>query len=70
MRAGLIEIVGLFLVVVGCAGLVGAASLVSTPLAVATAAAFILLGGIIAVYVAAQLAQADKAGRVKAGPGA
>lgn len=65
MRAGLIEIIGLFLIVVGCAGLVGAASLVSVALAVAVAAAFILLGGIIAVYVAAQLAQAEKTTKAK-----
>jgi len=55
MNAGLLEIVGLFLVVVGCGFVVGAAALVSVPLAVLAAGVFVVLGGIVAVYVAAQL---------------
>lgn len=55
MNAGLLEIVGLFLVVVGCGFVVGAAALISLPLAVLAAGVFVILGGIVAVYVAAQL---------------
>lgn len=55
MRAGVIEIVGLFLVVAGCCALVGAASLVSTALAVAVAGGFLVLAGILAVFVASRL---------------
>lgn len=60
MNAGILEIVGLFLAVVGCAALVAAAALVSTALAVAVAGAFTVLGGVIAVYVALQLERATK----------
>ncbi len=52
MKTGITEIVGLFLIVVGAAGLVAAAALVSVPLAVAVASALVILGGVIAVYVA------------------
>lgn len=68
MRAGIIEIVGLFLVIVGMCGVVGAASMVSIPLAVVAASAFILLGGIIAVFVAVQLEKADAAAKKPATP--
>jgi hypothetical protein len=63
MRAGIIEIVGLFLIVAGACGMVGAASIVSVALAVLVASAFTLLGGIIAVYVSAQLAKVDAAAK-------
>lgn len=55
MNAGIIEIIGLFLVMVGAGTIVAAASLVSTALAVLTAGAFAVLAGLIAVYVALQL---------------
>lgn len=55
MRAGVIEIVGLFVIIAGCCTLVGAAALVSTALAVAVAGAFLLLAGVLAVYVANRL---------------
>lgn len=55
MKFGIVEIVGLFLIVCGCGLVVGAASLVSTALAVLAAGAFTILGGVLAVYVAAQL---------------
>lgn len=58
MHVGIIEIVGLFLVVIGCGTIVGAAALVSTALAVLTAGAFIVLAGVIAVYVALTLERA------------
>lgn len=49
------EIVGLFLLVVGAGMVVGAASLVSVALAWLAAGAFLLLAGILTVYVAARL---------------
>lgn len=55
MHAGIVEIVGLFLVVTGCGVIVGAAALVSVALAVLAAGAFLVLAGVIAVYVAARL---------------
>lgn len=68
MRAGIIEIVGLFLIVAGAGGVIGAAAMVSVPLAVLVSGAFILLGGIVAVYVAAQLDKADAAAKKPATP--
>lgn len=53
MNPGIAEIVGLFLLVVGCGTVVAAASLVSTPLAVLAAGLFLILGGVLATYVAA-----------------
>lgn len=61
MQHGLVEIVGLFLVVVGCGAIVGAAALISTALAVLAAGAFLVLGGVVVVYVAATLDRATKA---------
>jgi hypothetical protein len=60
MQTGIAEIVGLFLVTAGCCGFVAAAALVSVALAVAVAAAFLLLAGILLVYVAAQMDRARK----------
>ncbi len=57
MQAGIVEIVGLFLVIVGAAGVVGAASLVSTALAVVVCAALFILAGVLLVYVAQSLAR-------------
>ena len=59
MRFGILELVGLFLVVVGSGVVVGAAALVSTALAVLTAGVFTILGGILAVYVAVTLERAE-----------
>lgn len=55
MKTGLLEIVGLFLIVVGCGSVVGAAALVSVALAVLATGVFVVLAGIVAVYVASQL---------------
>lgn len=55
MKTGILEIVGLFLIVAGACALVGAAALVSVALAVTVAGLFVLLGGTIAVYVASEL---------------
>lgn len=52
MRNGIIEIVGIFLVVIGCGTIVGAASLVSTALAVLAAGVFVLFGGILTICLA------------------
>jgi hypothetical protein len=65
MQTGIAEILGLFLVVAGCCGFVGAAALVSVALAVAVAASFMLLGGILLVYVAAQIDRARRAAAPK-----
>lgn len=52
MRNGIIEIVGLFLVVVGCGAITAAAAMVSVALGVLAAGAFTVLAGALAVYVA------------------
>lgn len=65
MHFGLIEIAGVFLVVVGCGTIVGAAALVSTALAVLAAGVFLVLFGIVAVYVAATLEQAQKPAKAR-----
>lgn len=59
MQHGIAEIVGLFLIVIGCGVIVGAASLVSVALAVLAAGVFLILGGVIAVYVANRLSAAS-----------
>jgi membrane protein implicated in regulation of membrane protease activity len=61
VNAGIAEIVGLFLVIVGCGTIVAAASLVSTALAVLAAGLFLVLGGALAVYAAAVLERQAKA---------
>ena len=58
MRFGILELVGLFLVVIGAGTVVGAASLVSVALAVLVAGVFLLFGGALVVYVAATLERA------------
>jgi hypothetical protein len=60
VTAGVVEIVGLFLVIVGCGTIVAAAAMVSTALAVLTAGGFIVLAGVLAVFVALQLERAPK----------
>lgn len=67
MHAGIAEILGLFLVTVGCGTIVAAASLVSTALAVLTAGLFIVLAGVLVIYVALQL---DRAAKPPVRPGA
>lgn len=57
MNAGIAEILGLFLVVIGCGTIVAAASLISTALAVLAAGCFLVLGGVLVVYVAAVMAR-------------
>lgn len=61
MHTAIAEIVAVFLIIAGCAGFVAAAALVSTALAVAVAAAFLLLGGVLLAYIAATLDRARKA---------
>lgn len=61
MNAGIAEILGLFLVIVGCGTIVAAASLVATALAVLAAGLFLVLGGVLAVYVAAVVDRNAKA---------
>lgn len=61
MRAQIAEIVGVALIVAAMCGLVGAASMVSTALAVAVASGFLLLAGVLTVYVAAAYDRAEKA---------
>jgi membrane protein implicated in regulation of membrane protease activity len=58
MQTGIAEIVGIFLLVVGCGAVVGAAALVSTALAVLAAGVFLILGGVLAVYIANAVAAA------------
>lgn len=60
MNAGIAEILGLFLVVIGCGTIVAAASLVSTALAVLAAGLFLMLGGVLVVYVAAVVGRQSK----------
>ena len=53
MNAGIAEILGLFLVIIGCGTVVAAASMISVALAVLTAGSLLVLGGVLVVYVAA-----------------
>lgn len=64
MQTGIAEIVGLFLIVAGAAGIVGAAAMVSVALAVVVASSLVVLAGIVLVYVANALDERAK----KAGP--
>ncbi|HEY1178599.1 MAG TPA: hypothetical protein VGF17_20790 [Phytomonospora sp.] len=63
MKLGILEIVGLFLVVVGCGAIVAAASMWSIALAVLVAGLFLVLGGVLVAYAAAVSAQAAGQGR-------
>lgn len=65
MNAGIAEILGIFLIVVGCGVVVGAAALVSIVLAVATAGVLLVLGGVLVVYVAAVMARNAKPGQAR-----
>jgi uncharacterized membrane protein YfcA len=70
MTAGIAEIVGAFLVFVGLCTVVAGAAMVSTVLAVLVAGAFVVLAGVLAIYVALQLdrrAAAAAAAEPKAG---
>lgn len=60
MTAGIVEIVSIFLVVVGCGTIVGAASLISVALAVLAAGVFLLAFGVVGLYVAVTLERAAK----------
>lgn len=55
MLPGIIEIIGAFLVLTGLCTVVAGCVMVSTVLAVLVSGAFVVLLGVIAVYVAAQL---------------
>lgn len=63
MTAGIAEIVGAFLVLVGLCAIVTGAAMVSTVLAVLVAGAFVVLAGVLAIYVAAQLEKAKAAAK-------
>lgn len=70
MKNGVMEIVGFFLLIVGCIALVVAAAMVSAKLAVLVVALLLILGGVIAVYVASELEKAEQAAaKPKTGPG-
>lgn len=58
MKFQIIEILGLFLLVVGAGTVVAAAAMVAVALGVLVAGAFLLLGGGLTVYVAASLERA------------
>jgi len=55
MKPGLIELIGVMLLVVGACGLVAAASFVSIALAVLVAALVLMFAGVTVTYVAAML---------------
>jgi len=61
MSKTIIELVGIFLVVCGLVGLVIAAALVSTALAVGVAAMLLLFAGVSVVYLTNVLAASEKA---------
>lgn len=61
MRSGILEIVGMFLVIAGACFLVAASARVSTTLALAVAGGFIMLAGALTAYVAAVLGEQGKA---------
>ena len=65
MKFGILEIVGLFVIVAGCGLMVGAAALVSTALAVLVSGFFLLLFGVVCVYVAVSLDQKARAPEVR-----
>lgn len=67
MKFGILEIVGIFLALVGCGAVVASASMVSTALAVLTAGTFLILFGVIAVYVAVSLDAAAQVAAAKPG---
>jgi hypothetical protein len=67
--SGLVEIVGLFLLVVGAGLVVGACYLVSVPLAVLAAGVFVLFAGVVTVYLANSTASLRCGGRDPAGAG-
>lgn len=52
MTRNIAELVGLFLVIIGCGCVVGAASMISIALAVLAAGVFLLFAGTVTVYVA------------------
>lgn len=61
MKFGLLEILGIFVLVVGLCTGIGAAALVSVGLAVAVTALVLIFGGVVIVYVAATLERESKA---------
>lgn len=58
MRFGILELVGLFLVVIGCGTVTAAASMVAVALGVLSAGVFLLFGGAVVVFVAVSLERA------------
>ena len=61
MTTGIAEILGLFLVIIGAGCIVAAASLVSVALAVLAAGSFLVLAGVLVVYVASVTDRAKRA---------
>lgn len=65
MAAGMIEIVGAFLLFVGLCAIVAGAAMVSTVLAVLVAGAFVVLAGILTLYAAVHLERAKATAAAK-----
>lgn len=63
MAFGIAEIVGLFMIVAGCCVIVGACALVAVALAVAVGGSFLLLAGVLLVYVASALERKQQPAR-------
>lgn len=60
MASGLVELLGIFLVVIGACALLGAAALVSVPLATLADGVFLVLFGMLVVYAANASARAPR----------
>lgn len=52
---GLLEALGIMIIILGAGLVVGAVSLVSTTLAILTSGVFLIFGGVVAVFAAARL---------------
>jgi uncharacterized membrane protein len=63
LKTGIAEIVGIFILIVGSGTVVGAAALVSTALAVLAAGVFLMLAGVLTVYIANAVETKSKAAR-------
>ena len=61
MTLQIAELTGVFVIIIGCGVIVGAAAMVSVALAVLVSGVLLVFAGILAVYVANQLAARAKA---------
>ncbi|KQY59371.1 hypothetical protein ASD11_07320 [Aeromicrobium sp. Root495] len=57
--AGVVEIVGVFLMLIGLGAVVAAAAMVSIALAVLASGTFLVLAGVVAIYLAVHLERAS-----------